>query len=261
MESLRVNATAQRAVHPAALLFPSMSEGAFRDFAADIKQNGLRDPIAVLPDGTLLDGRHRLRACLELGVEPRFETVNPESPVAFVISANLHRRQLTATQRATLAVELETSLAAEAKERMRAGGSKGGSNKGGVKVTPPLRDEGSRAREQAAKLVGSNNQYVQRAKRIKRDAPEVFEDMKAGKISLVNAQAKVASPGKRAQLQANAALRRAGEWVGRIDGVAGYCEKVNVGVVRGDTRMLRQWKEACKEAIKALRGLLKQLEK
>lgn len=56
--------------HPIAALLPDMSGeeyGALRD---DIRANGLLVPITT-HDGQVLDGRHRLRACRELGIEPR----------------------------------------------------------------------------------------------------------------------------------------------------------------------------------------------
>ncbi len=42
----------------------------------------------------LLDGRNRLKACEAAGVEPRFESVNGDDPLATVISANVKRRKM-----------------------------------------------------------------------------------------------------------------------------------------------------------------------
>jgi hypothetical protein len=58
-------------IHPAAELFPRMSEDELRTLAADIKRNGLQTPITVMVDRAgnngewcyqLLDGRNRLDA-------------------------------------------------------------------------------------------------------------------------------------------------------------------------------------------------------
>ncbi|MBI4491365.1 MAG: ParB N-terminal domain-containing protein, partial [Chloroflexi bacterium] len=39
----------------------------WRAFVADVRERGILDPVRVAPDGvTVLDGRHRLRAALEL---------------------------------------------------------------------------------------------------------------------------------------------------------------------------------------------------
>jgi hypothetical protein len=87
-------------VHPAAAVFPMMSKPELDDLAADIKANGLLHPIILDADGTLIDGRNRLEACRRAKVEPRFEQLNGHDPLAFIVSANLTRRQMTNAQRA-----------------------------------------------------------------------------------------------------------------------------------------------------------------
>ena len=91
--------------HPAAAIFPLMSGTDFDELVADVKANGLRDPITTYRD-TILDGRNRLRACEAAGIEPRFKEWTGDDPIAFVISCNLHRRHLNTTQRAAIAVKL-----------------------------------------------------------------------------------------------------------------------------------------------------------
>ena len=51
-------------VHPTANLFPMIEGTEFDELVADLRQNGLRTPLVLHPDGRLLDGRNRLRACL-----------------------------------------------------------------------------------------------------------------------------------------------------------------------------------------------------
>ena len=93
-------------IHPAADIFPEMSEQEFADLLEDIKINGLLEPI-VLYEEKVLDGRHRLRACQMAGIEPRFEKwSNGESPATYVVSKNLHRRHLNTSQRALVAARL-----------------------------------------------------------------------------------------------------------------------------------------------------------
>jgi hypothetical protein len=51
-------------VHPVADLFPMMEGDDFTEMVADIKANGLHEPI-WRAGTTTLDGRNRLRACEE----------------------------------------------------------------------------------------------------------------------------------------------------------------------------------------------------
>ena len=93
--------------HPLADIFPPMEDAEFDALVADIKANGLYQAI-ILHGGMLLDGRNRYRACLAAGVEPT--TVNGDEwiddPATYVISANIHRRHLTAEQKRELIANL-----------------------------------------------------------------------------------------------------------------------------------------------------------
>lgn len=81
-------------VHPAADLFPMLDGEAFAALRADIERHGQRVPIAMY-GGAVLDGRNRLRACRELGVEPMTVDVPLDvDPWVYVVSLNLRRRHL-----------------------------------------------------------------------------------------------------------------------------------------------------------------------
>ncbi len=86
--------------HPLADIFPLMEGEEFDALVADIKANGLLEDI-VLYEGKVLDGRNRYRACLTAGIVPRSYNCDHfvTDPAAYVISANIHRRHLTADQR------------------------------------------------------------------------------------------------------------------------------------------------------------------
>ena len=101
--------TASLPLHPAAELFPVMDEAAFAALVADIAAHGQREPILVL-DGQVIDGRHRMRACEQLGVEPLVRQVSADDgdPFGLVVSLNLHRRHLSEGQRAIIAARLAT---------------------------------------------------------------------------------------------------------------------------------------------------------
>jgi ParB-like chromosome segregation protein Spo0J len=93
-------------IDPLATLFPPMSEEAFARLKADICTHGQLEPIWT-HRGRVVDGRHRLRACRELGLEPVVRAYDGDGPVLdFVIAKNLHRRHLSGNQRALVAAKL-----------------------------------------------------------------------------------------------------------------------------------------------------------
>lgn len=90
--------------HPLSAAFPAMSDEDFQALKDDIEVNGQREPVMVF-EGMVLDGWHRYRACVDLGLKPQqFTFPEGDDPVAFVKGANLHRRHLTASQRAAAVV-------------------------------------------------------------------------------------------------------------------------------------------------------------
>jgi hypothetical protein len=80
-----------------------MPENEIEALALDIEAHGQREP-GVLLDGMVLDGWHRYLACDRAGIEFKAAEFDGDDPVAFVISRNLHRRHLTASQRAAAVV-------------------------------------------------------------------------------------------------------------------------------------------------------------
>jgi ParB-like nuclease domain len=87
-------------VHPLAALFPMMADDELAELAEDILTNGLIQPIVVDADGVLIDGRNRLAACEIAGVAPIYQKLNGHDAAAFIVSANLARRNLSKGQQA-----------------------------------------------------------------------------------------------------------------------------------------------------------------
>lgn len=176
-------------VHPLAEMIPAMSEEEFAELKADIEANGQAEPI-VLYRGEVLDGRHRSRACEELGIQPLIREYTGDQPAAYVLSLNVKRRNLTPSQRAAVVVEFLPQLEAEAKKRMSHPGNDHRNRVGPrTQADPP---NPHRAREDAGALVGVSGATVDRARRVKEKAPEEFERIKAGELTAREASDKLA---------------------------------------------------------------------
>lgn len=192
--------------HEIALRYP-WSEETVEGMVEDIKAHGQREEIVLL-DGKVLDGRHRAEACRRLGRQPRTrefgsrESDGP-SPTRFAHSMNVERRHVDKSVLAALAVEaVDEEKRAEAKARKVAAG-------GDRRSRPlPIREEeaphgaptGEAIAASAAEF-GVSAGYAYRAQAIKRDAPEVFERVKAGEFKSLGAaerEAGIAIPPSRA---------------------------------------------------------------
>lgn len=184
--------------HPLANLVPAMDPGELAQLVEDVRTHGLREPI-TLYDGQILDGRHRYAACRLAGVALRWELYEGDDPVAFVLSKNLHRRHLTSAQKAAIAAAALPALEAQARERQGTRTDLAGPEDDNIREKIP---ESSRARDRAAALTGTNPRYVSEAKRLAQDAPDVFEAMKSGAVSMTEAKALAnqSEPGRKAVL-------------------------------------------------------------
>ena len=110
-----------RPYHKISSLFPLMEGEEYEEFKADVAANGLREPIWLHSDGSIIDGRNRHRACIEVGVSPRFRTWDGlGSLTSFVVSLNLCRRHLDSSQRAMVALDALPFYEAEARQRQLA---------------------------------------------------------------------------------------------------------------------------------------------
>ncbi len=187
--------------HPITNIFPMMAEEEFKDLVEDIRKHGLREPIWTW-EGRIIDGRNRYLACTKAGVEPQFiEWDGEESLVEFVVSLNLHRRHLSQSQKAMISENMLPFLEEEAKERQIEAGKlygRGGHSKEELKVRQkiayPIDKDANKSTAHAAKMTGTNRQYVSDAKKIKQKAPEIAEKVLEGKLSIPDAKIIVKQP-------------------------------------------------------------------
>ena len=165
--------------HPACLAFPPLKDNELGELAQDIAANGLRNPIVLL-QGKILDGRNRYLACEIAGVTPRFVEFEGEDPIAWVLSQNLVRRHLTASQKAVVALDLLPWLEKEAKQRQRLSPGRG---KKIAHACTTFSDNG-KATQVAAKLTGASTRYVEMVKSIQQRAPHLVEQIRSGQLTV-----------------------------------------------------------------------------
>jgi hypothetical protein len=209
-------------VHPVCDLFPLMDKAALAGLAADIRANGLLHPIAV-HEGQLVDGRNRLLACREAGVEPRFaewsQIYQGPMPLArWIWSVNGERRHLTLDQitAAQVAIKAWEEQEAARQRQVEAGrqqaergkeGGRGrrkplGSNSAqgvsaapGGPARPPHRrakpEASGRVRERLAKEIGTTVHKVRQALVVQNADPELLKQVAQGTLALHEAARRV----------------------------------------------------------------------
>ena len=145
-----------------------MADEDFTALKDSISYSGLLEPITLF-DGQILDGWHRYGACLETGMEPRFEEFTGDEPAQYVRDKHT-RRPLTLTQRLTCIALMS---------RWRPNG--------GQQSAVPADCFSSKDIAKAAGGGVRSAEHVKEA--ITKGAPELVQAMKAGKVGAEKAAA------------------------------------------------------------------------
>lgn len=169
--------------HEIANILP-MEKGSLSSLAEDIAKNGQQIPIELY-EGKILDGRRRWQACNMAGVAPKTVEVNPDDPVGYVKSLNVHRRHLTPSQLSMVAARFRDYYDRQAKERMAEGG---GDKKSGVENLPHPIEGTCKARDAAGKEFGVSGKSVDHATKVlEKGVPELIEAVDEGRIAVSTA--------------------------------------------------------------------------
>jgi hypothetical protein len=106
-------------LHPIVFVPPPMRGADYKALMESIRRVGLKVRILTW-QGAIIDGLHRLRACMALGITPAFVEWDGEGSLAGQVAAlNGPRRHSTPSLKAVMAVELLPWLGPQAKERQR----------------------------------------------------------------------------------------------------------------------------------------------
>lgn len=165
--------------HPLANIFPLIEGAEFEALVADVKENGVHEPVILL-EGMILDGRNRYRAAAVNSVA--FETIEyrGNDPLGYVVSLNLRRRHLDESQRAMVMARIATLPK-------------------GVRSDTAIAAS-VLTQEQASRLLNVSVDSGQRARKvIDEGAPELVAAVERGEVS-VSAAAEVASLTKEEQI-------------------------------------------------------------
>ena len=165
--------------HPLSEVCRDIPEKEFESLKYNILLNGVvRNTIFTL-DGKILDGWHRYKAVKELTEEGMisldvgltyelsFIEYDGADPVRFVLSKNIHRRHLTVSQRSAIIVDAYKWF------------KRGQRNQMG-----PLGPFDSKTLAEMIKEAGVGESSIKRAKRLKKNALDLFNKVIDGDISL-----------------------------------------------------------------------------
>jgi len=175
-------------------IFPAAKAEDYNRLRDDIRDNGYdsKQPI-IIYEGQVLDGWNRWTACIELKINPptrQFDGDESEA-INFVMRTN-KRRNLNSGQWATIAVEAEDIIAAiymqvrkNADIRRQENARNQYSKPQDKKLSAP--QHLNKTSTKTAEIFNTNRTYVNQAAKIKHAAPEVFEKVKAGKMTMQDA--------------------------------------------------------------------------
>jgi len=168
-------------------LVPEMTTQEYDDLVNSIRKQGVRQPIHILSDKTVLDGRHRVRACKEIGIkeiQALSHELKEDEAIRFVTDTAVERRNLTSAQKIDIVFRSEDLIAdlkSVAKERAT-GSFKGNRYK---KVVSGSKEPHTKnVNERIGEMTGTSKATVTRMKRVKRESPELYDDVINGEKSI-----------------------------------------------------------------------------
>lgn len=169
-------------IHEAANICPMMDDIAYAELRDSIKKNGLREPIKFVgvlwSDAELIDGRNRLKAMLELGInwkQYRELLFSDEigDAVEYVVDKNVKRRQLSISQRGLIAARIAN---------LSRGGQGGTLNGAQAPLSPRT------TINDASKLMDVSRDTTKRGQKVDRQgSPELIQAVEGGQLELTPA--------------------------------------------------------------------------
>jgi hypothetical protein len=177
-------------------IFPEAKQEDYQRLRQDIEANGYDEsqPI-MLYQGDILDGWNRQKACDELGVSARYQHFDgdDEEAIAYMMRTN-KRRNLNSGQWACISQEAEDLIKAireqVEKDRRKKQAEQLKKTHAGVsdkKLSKTSDEHKEKTATKTAELFNTNRTYVNQAAKLKKEAPEVFKQVKAGTLRMTDA--------------------------------------------------------------------------
>lgn len=178
-------------------IVPPLTEEEYGGLEASILGEGCRDGLVVW-SGIILDGHHRYEICQKHGISFRAvekEFDSREEAKIWVITNQFARRNLTAFQRAELALRLKPLIAEKAKKHEQAGGGSGIS--GRQKSDKPIN-----TKKELANICGLSHDTIHKAEKIVERATETIKQkVRNGEISINKAYSEIKKTRHRNDIQ------------------------------------------------------------
>jgi ParB-like chromosome segregation protein Spo0J len=169
-------------------LIPEMSDEEWGELLESVEKNGVEVPIhAIRKTKEVLDGRHRLRAARTLGISKIpviYHDYTETEAINFVCDTATKRRSLTTNQKIDIilnAKELIKKMQAESKQRQ---GLRTDLTSGPKEPKVKSFD----TNQKIADMAGSSKTQVKRAKKVKRDAPDLYKEVVDGNRTFTGAE-------------------------------------------------------------------------
>lgn len=238
--------------HEVANIFPMMSESEFSGLVNDIKENGQIEPIWLYRN-KIIDGRNRYKACQEIGIEPKTEVFDGHCDlVSFVVSKNLHRRQLTPSQLAMVGARIKHIFEDGAKERQLAHlkvgkesplTSKEANGKQSLKNDMPY--ENGKTSQKAASIVNSSHASVERATKVLKDGiQDLVQAVDTGDIVVTKAFTIAKLPKEEQSTALQEALEKPVKTIAKVIPI-----KSEVKVTKSDNPTINEMNDLLSDAI------------
>ena len=172
-------------------IFPEAKPDDYARLIDDIQTNGYdEDQPVIIYQGAILDGWNRNKACVELSIKPSIRVFDGSDieAIQLVMRTN-KRRNLNSGQWATIAVEAEDIMGAIAEQVEKDRREKIGSARLAQteQIIVQSQSTPSATATKAAEIFQTNRTYINQATKIKKASPEVFAKVKAGTMTMQDA--------------------------------------------------------------------------